>query len=608
MTDDAGEKKQGAPGPGESSLPDAAEIDAIRREVGSRIVEEEAKADEGKSTAKSKAPPGAKNRATAYPKQKDGPKGKAESGGEAPPGGGGFQAKPGPGKDSGEGKSKNIFLKDGRIAHPFIIASCYALDKGIGALFATMMRDKFVYVPEKKLWYAWEGHYWKEVFESIVRASVERVVERLDFAKSYESGILKEINPEDNEAQGFHKRNLAKISNRINVLHEPKGVTSCLRFALDADDPLIVSSKDMDKAPMRLVCEDGMIDMRTSELTPGRQADYITRICPVRWKGPDAPAPNWERMLFEILGEQPEVLHYFHKLIGYAMAGKVTEKLFVILLGEDGDSGKTTIFETLYEIVRDYCSPMPVELLLEQGGAAQNPNAPTPAVMALSGLRLTWASEPGENRRFSVDRIKLMSGNDSLVGRNPWDITQTKFPPTHTLFLLTNHKMRAAASDQAFWGRVRLIECPYSFVAVPKRPHERKRNISLKDEIVAEEGPGVLAWIARGYQLYLEEGLVPPDIVRDATALYQREEDYIAEWIEECIDRVADDNAYETMSDMYDVYRNWFIHGYGKRNLVSQIKFGKLAAKVIRKAKVGGQVRFYAVRLKDDARERFADK
>jgi putative DNA primase/helicase len=497
--------------------------------------------------------------------------------------------------------------KPEKIRHPFVMDCCRAMDKGMGVLFATMMRGKYVYVPEKKQWYSWHAHYWQEELEHTVRAAAERVAERLTEAQSIEKDELKSIEPDDKEARGYHIKNLRSLTVRINALHEPRGVTSCLRFSLENDDPLLVKSEKMDSLPMHLACENGVVDMRTGELSQGRPQDYITRLCPHSWKGVDTPAPKWERMIYEIFGENQAVTDYFQKLLGYALAGRVTEKLFIILLGEEGDSGKTTIFETLYEIIRDYAAPMPVELLLEQGGAARDPNSPTPVIMALRGLRLTWASEPGERRRFSIDRIKLMSGNDSLSGRQPYDIVPTKFLPTHTLFLLSNHKLQAPSHDQAFWSRVRLLECPFSFVANPIRSNQRQRNVTLKDEIISEEASGVLAWVVRGYQRYLLEGLDPPSEVIAATSQYQNEEDFIVEFIDACILEAGkvDDTAWESMADVYEVYRNWYLHCHGKHGLLSQIKFGKLAGRKLRKEKIGGQMRFYDIRILAEAKDRY---
>ena len=54
-------------------------------------------------------------------------------------------------------------------------------------------------------------------------------------------------------------------------------------------------------------------------------------------------------------------------------------------------------------------------------------------------------------------RVKWLTGNDTITGRNPHDRYEVSFKPSHTLFLLTNHKPHAPADDFAFWERMILF-------------------------------------------------------------------------------------------------------------------------------------------------------
>lgn len=472
-------------------------------------------------------------------------------------------------------------------AQGYLLDCARARDKGNGLLFAELMRGKMVFVPEGKYWLQWQGHLWAEMYDQQAEAAVEKVAEEFGKAKAREEEARRNaIAEEDREAAGFHKQNAGVFLCAINQLHTLKGVGACLKMSLANDTPLLVPANQLDVDPYILGCTNGLLDLRTGESRPGRPEDYITRSCHAEWKGIDAQAPLWEQTVLEVFGDRPEVAAYFHKLIGYAYFGKVTEKIFVILLGEEGDSGKTTLFEILYAITGDYAAPMPVEMLLDQG-RPESPNAPTPAIMTLKGLRLTWASEPGENRRFSVERIKLMSGNDSLVGRYGYDKRMQAFDPSHTLFVLTNHKLRAPANDTPFWSRVRLLECPYSFVDNP-RPgtNQRQRRQNLKRDIIEQEASGVLAWIARGYMAYVEEGLEAPEAVKAATASYRREEDLAAEFIEECLEPFDD---YIYANDLYELFKAWFKDNYGK-NPPSIHSFGRLVGQHLTRAKKGRKV------------------
>lgn len=486
------------------------------------------------------------------------------------------------------------------ITHDFVVECARARDKGNGILYATIMRGKFLYVAEQDQWLEWQGHYWEPVHISRVNASVERVAERYAEASSLEKRLANEArNQDDKPAATYHEGRAKVLMSSIWALHSPAGVSACIKFANDNDDPLIVKADALDPDLYLIGCVNGVVDLRTGEHRPGRTTDLVTRVCLAEWHGLEATPPKFASMVHEILGERPEVTEFFHRLIGYAMCGKITEKLFVILLGEEGDSGKTTLFEILYEIVKGYASPMPVEMLLDRG-IPKDPDNPSPSIMGMKGNRLMWASEPGENRRFSVDRVKLMSGNDSLMGRYPYGRDIVAFTPTHTLFLLTNHKMRAGAHDQPFWSRVRLLNCPFSFVADPVLPNQRQRKETLKEEIIATEGPGILAWIVRGFMAYQLHGLKAPDEVRADTDKYRREEDLIAEFVEACLE--DDPGRRITGADMYTCFKSWFQQNYGK-NAPSIHTFGRLVTRKVHKEKIGGTVCYLNVDFNDDARK-----
>ena len=95
------------------------------------------------------------------------------------------------------------------------------------------------------------------------------------------------------------------------------------------------------------------------------------------------------------------------------------------------------IMETLKKVLGPYMGPVPAELLLDRK-IPKDPDSASPTIMNMKGMRIIWASETNENRRFSTAQVKLLSGSDSLTGRYLWDKQNTEFRPTHTLFLLTN--------------------------------------------------------------------------------------------------------------------------------------------------------------------------
>ena len=233
----------------------------------------------------------------------------------------------------------------------------------------------------------------------------------------------------------------------------------------------------------------------------------MRRACPVEWTGLNTPAPVWEQSLSEILGAYDGVIDYVQKVLGYAITGMSTEPLFLMLYGDRGRNGKTVIMETLKKVLGPYMGPVPAEMLLDRN-VPKDPDSASPTIMNLNGLRVVWASETNENRRFSTSQVKLLSGSDSLTGRYLWDRENTEFRPTHTLFLLTNFLPRAPAHDSAFWERLRMINFPYRFVDQPKGEYDRPRNPKL-EKLLEDELPGILAWLVRGCLMFQKDGLTP---------------------------------------------------------------------------------------------------
>ena len=62
--------------------------------------------------------------------------------------------------------------------------------------------------------------------------------------------------------------------------------------------------------------------------------------------------------------------------------------------------------------------------------------------------------------------------------------------------------------------------------------YERPADIYLKEKLLAESA-GILAWLVRGSIGWQQRGLDPPVLVMEASAEYRRDEDDLADFIDE---------------------------------------------------------------------------
>lgn len=479
------------------------------------------------------------------------------------------------------------------------VKKCYHSNAiGDSILFNQLNEGKFAYNMISGRWLAYVGPHWQIDYTGRSLAAIETTV-----VPQY-LRLLKDLDDEranDPENTELIKR-LAKrkkgILARLDRLRDVPGRKNCLVCAATNEIPLVVHENELDQHPWLLATPNAVIDLRTGEDRPGSPGDWITKTTATEWRGLDAPCPKYDAFIKEVLGDNEELIAFFDRVIGYAITGLNTERIFVVLFGLHGQNGKGTIMEILYHILGSLAGPIQAEILINNKSTRPG-SAPSPEIIGLKGLRLVWASEVSDSHRFATDKVKWLTGGDPLTGRGINDKDHTTFMPTHTLFLLTNCKPGAPPSDDAFWERTFIIDFPFSFVATPdpEKPYQKKAVRGLAEELI-EEAPGILARYVRGCMEYQRNGLSPPACVLEHTNQYRRSEDTLADWIEERCDTGTGDLFKTAFSELYNDFKNWW-EGVSPYRPMTRKKFGEQLSMKFEKIKTGGIIHYFGVCLKD---------
>jgi len=493
--------------------------------------------------------------------------------------------------------------KDGVPDSEFILQCLRENEFGDGNLFKRLYRSHFVFNKSADCWMRWDGHHWIMDIMGDALASVEGVAQVYQGEANQISREMSKLEAaEDSSGRaGQLKSTRAKLNQRVKLLRSDTRRVKCLRFAHTSSDALAIKGDEIDAKPWLLACKNGVIDLRTGELEPGRQKDYLLKASPVEWNGIDAPCPLWEKSLLEIFSEKQPIVDCFQRVCGYAAVGKVVQSILVVMTGR-GRNGKSIIVETLSKAFGHLAGAIRSEMLLDQ--FKQNSSGPTPEIMTLRGLRMAFASETDDGCRISPSRSKWITGNDTLTGRSPHDKHEVQFLPSHTLFLLTNHKPHAPADDYAFWARMVLFPFELSFVGptvdedeawTPKNSYERRADPYLSAKLEAEL-PGILAWIVRGCLSWQVMGVAPPTAVLDAVDEYQRDEDTIADFIDECC--VVGENYSVGATAIYKVFEEWWKTNVSNK-IPKQKSFSGWLGKRFEKRKEGS-MKYYGVGILDN--------
>ncbi len=322
-----------------------------------------------------------------------------------------------------------------------------------------------------------------------------------------------------------------KIRKRILSLQALKRKQEVLRLARTGARSLAIQGDEWDRDPWLLGVENGVIDLRTGELRSGKPADYIRTVARTSFLGLYYPAPTWERALSEIFSDNPEVTPYIQKLLGYGITGLTNLHMILIFYGPSGRNGKGTVIEALKIVLGDLAHKTRTAALLQSRYPSARGAADADTV-AFQGKRIIWASETDDGQSLDAARIKELTGGDTLNARLPYAKRAVEFAPSHLLILLTNHRPKVPADDEALWSRLHLIPFNQRFVDDPVKPNERRADHALMEKL-KQEVPGILAWLVRGCLAWQKEDLCQPDCVKVSIDEYRSAEDELVQFLED---------------------------------------------------------------------------
>jgi putative DNA primase/helicase len=383
-----------------------------------------------------------------------------------------------------------------------------------------------------------------------------------------------------------------------------RGAANALTWSHCIADPLAILGDEIDKRPLLLPCANGVIDLETGELRPGDPADLLVRAIPIEYLGIDCVNDDWEKFIAEIHQDDPQIIPFVRRLLGYCLTGLTTEHFIACFLGE-GANGKGTLFEVLREVMGELAWAIEPEMLLEQKNAKSSAG-PSPDIISLHGRRLVIASETDQNRKISPAKTKRLTGGDTLTGRSPHDKYEINFQPSHKIVLYTNHPPRGLASDFGMLRRLIYIWYPLRFVddvqahqqRDPQNAHlYRPKDGTLKARLLANPS-GILAWLVRG-ELERQKlgGLKPPAAILAAAEAIRRDEDHLERFVDDRCTRPGPEH-WIAFKFFFEQFAHWFSENVDedKRYIPSKKAIGdQLRRKGYRVEAIGGSARVYGL-------------
>lgn len=405
-------------------------------------------------------------------------------------------------------------------------------DITISKLFADTYKKECRYVPEKKIWFIFNGKAWKEDTGGI--GIMQKVKEFVSALMQYAT-ILPNSTPEEQEL----RKNFIEY---VTSLHKRKVRETLIK---DAADVHPVSILDFDKDAYIFNCLNGTLNLRDYTLSPHNSDDLLTKTAKVYFD-PNAVCHRWIKHVSEVMKGDVSLGKYMQKAYGYSLTGDTNHECLFIIYGPSSRNGKGTTQETIMSLLGDYGKTAMPDTLTQKpasGGSGHSED-----IARLVGARLVNISEPDKKMVLNTALVKTLTGKDTVKARSLYE-KSFEYLPTYKLFINTNYLPKVSDITLFSSGRVKVIPFNNRFTG-------SSQDKNLKEELKKPENlSGILNWCIEGLRLLETEGFDEPAAVKAATREYAKDSDKVARFIEEYME----ENPYgEILTDeAYRIYDGW---------------------------------------------------
>lgn len=448
------------------------------------------------------------------------------------------------------------------------LASLMHTDTGNAERLVERHGHNLRYVSEWNQWLVWDGMVWRRDTTSRVQRMAKDTVR----AMYREAATI-----EDEERRKALASHAAKSENRQRLI-------SMVELA-KSEPKVVVEASEMDADGWLLAVRNGVVDLRTGRLMEHARSFNLMRMVDVEYSAA-AECPTWLAFLNTIFDGDTAMIDFIQRACGYSLTGDVSEQVFFFMHGT-GRNGKSTFANTLAAATGDYYQKLSTESLM-----ARHYSVVPADIAALPGARLAVAAEVEAGHRLAETLVKDLVGGDDIRARFLHQNWFT-FRPSAKLWIYGNSRPAIRGTDDGIWRRVRLI--PFG-VQIPAERVDGRLGEKLRHELA-----GILAWMVAGCLAWQQNGLGEPPAVKDATAAYREEMDFLAEFLAEACDINA--GSTENATDVFHAFSQWCkVNG---EKAQTQTAFGRmLRERGYEKSRItGGRRVYHGLRLNENGRE-----
>lgn len=425
-------------------------------------------------------------------------------------------------------------------------------DIGNGQRFAMQWRDQVRWVPELEKWFIWRDYAWQPDKDGEIDRMATQTVRAMRQEAQYiedtkqKAAFLSFVRASSNDG---------KLAAMLKRARSNKGMT--------------VSAAAFDHNPTHLVAPNATVDLpvefsgaKVRRITSVQE--HFNTIHTGTNFVPNAELPEWNKFLERFLPDE-EIRNWLQMLAGYSLLGSNPRRLMVVALG-DSSTGKTTFAEAVAGALGGYAGSANMTIFRDNQDDKARPD-----LLRVLPMRFVYAEEASRSWHLHPDQIKRLTGGAPITARAMRANEYMDRVPSFTPWLFSNHAPTIDGGDTALWRRMLVV--PFD-VVIPKNEEDARFRIALGSDGGRQ---AILAWLVRGYEMYL----AAPDQIQEipvgalaANAQFRAEVNDLSM----CLGEITESGTefYVRPDDLYQAYRAWSeLNNTNPRDILSGTKFGR---------------------------------
>lgn len=427
---------------------------------------------------------------------------------------------------------------------------------------------------------AWDnrGSMWKrqkvstELIDGMVKSVILDCVREKEFIDTHGQG-----------KDGFSDANLSKA--RCRMLSNGF-IAGCVSRVLDAKEIEDKDPSDFDADKYVFSCENGVLDLITTELRVPKPSDLVLQKAQVSWIEDWAKIEEgyvwWENFLVDVFSENDDctaMVKFMQELFGYSISGAIDAQKLFCHYGQ-GSNGKSKVLDALATVCGAYSTRMGCMALSKSKHAVMKEVERMGA--KLEGRRVVILDDLDVVSQWNEGFVKSLTSTTIPVRRL---YEEEKDIPNRTKFHIGCNELPSVETEN--FGIMRRI-CIIKYKRTFEPNFELEKEIQAK---ITKYRNSLLYWAVIGLQRVLEnENITYPAELIHETTLYREKEFSLETACMELFSQPDDNQSTESLAELLND-----VQGYYNREGIDK----KVTAEMLGKT-LAEKLNFQKIRVWDE--------